>query len=247
MTTVQITVATDLTAEHGVKIHHATKAKAMRLASALAAEYPVLTLAAEIAEADEGEPARVVGWSVSAGDFTFWESESVPDLADVLVQAQEDEIDLESEEEEEAAPSGSVVPEHYRALYRTVSSNGQTCGDWLAEWLVAETTNPETGGFVVGDFTAIAVANDLDMTAPWARLPESGQKGWVGRYRMNGRQALERAVAVSGVLRGASGEVVQIPEAEAARIRGKHAKLIARLARKAAADGAGIEQEEGGE
>ena len=241
MTTIQVSVSTHF-ADYGAKVHHATATKAFRLASVFAAEYPALTLEAEVDEA----ASRVTSWTVCCAVYSDDEpdateiltSDKVPDLADVLEACEEAGVDPEAgvEEEEEPVVSGSVVPEVYRARYRAASSNGQTCGDWLAEWLVDQTTNPETGNLSVPDLTAIFEANDLDMTATWAKLPTSGQKGWVGRYRMNGRQSLERQVAVSQKLYDGRATEVEVPEGEMALLRAKHAKLIAKLEKQAKAD-----------
>lgn len=211
------------------KIHHATRAKAEKLAGILAAEYPVLSLQAEYNE----DESAVTGWIVVANvpeeeAETILETEKVPDLADILEACEEAGIDPETEvaDDEEPKASGSVVPEHYRQQYQLLSSNGQTCGDWLAERLVADTHGIE--GFNVEDFTAILNANGVDMTMPWAQLPYSGQKGWIGRYRMNGRQVLEKIVALMGYYVDHTGAKC-LPHADwLEKMRGKHAKWIAK-------------------
>jgi len=220
------------------KIHHATRAKAEKLASILAAEYPVLSLH----PAYDDECTLVTGWLVIAtmpndeDTTTIYEGAKVPDLADLLDACEEADIDPETEidgEDDEPKASGSVVPENYRAQYRAASSNGQTCGDWLAERLVADTHGID--GFNVEDFPAILSANGVDMSSKWAQLPYSGQKGWIGRYRMNGRQVLEKIVALTGIYMDNMGAKCT-PHADWLEItRGKHAKWIAKQEKSAMA------------
>lgn len=218
-----------------IRMHHATRAKAERLVAAFEADYPMLTL-----EATEGNDVDHETYTHDVGSFvvthedgeTVYEGDKVPDLADICDTALEMGLSLESEEEEKA-PSGSVVPEEYRLQYREKSSNGQTCGDWLAEFLVNQTHGID--GFNVDDFTHILNANGVDMTAKWAKLPESGQPGWIGRYRMNGRQVLERLVAERGWVNGMV-DRFDVPASDLAILRAKHAKHLTKLARKANAE-----------
>jgi len=226
---------TQTTARHapeGAKVHHATRAKADKLASLLQAEYPALVLVAQTNE----DSSQITGWEVEATDgedvHVIYDAKTVPEIADLLDACDERGIDPEAGSEEEKQPSGTVVAEHYRIQYREASSNKQTCGDWLAERLVADTHGPE--GFMVDDFTAILSANGLDMSAKWAQLPFSGQKGWIGRYRMNGRQVLEKNVALSGIYIDHTGAKVT-PHADwLAGMRSKHAKWIAKQEKLAA-------------
>lgn len=217
----------------GIRMHHATRAKATKLAATLLAEYPKLTL-----EAIDGDDIDHEVYTNECGGFVVthvdgeevYSGDKVPELAEILDTAIEMGLDLEADEEEEK-PSGSVVPEEYRIQYKEKSSNGQTCGDWLAEFLVGQTHNAQ--GFNVEDFTYILNRNDVDMTAKWAKLPESGQPGWIGRYRMNGRQVLERLVAERGWVNGIADRFI-VPEADMAILRTKHAKHLAKLERAAA-------------
>ena len=215
-----------------IRMHHATRAKAMKLASTLLAEYPKLTL--EAIDADdidhEVNMNECGGFVVTHGDGEkAYSGDKVPELAEILDTAIEMDLGLEAaEEEEEEMPSGSGVPEVYRIQYKEKSSNGQTCGDWLAEFLVGQTHGGS--GFNVEDFTYILNRNNVDMTAKWAKLPESGQPGWIGRYRMNGRQVLERLVAERGWINGMVDRFV-VPEPDMAILRAKHAKHLAKLDR----------------
>lgn len=221
---------TTLTIATTAKIHHATRAKAEKLSAILAAEYPVLSLHPAYNE----DETAVTTWAVIATmpdedeTTTIYEGAKVPDLADVLEACDDAGIDPETEvtDDEESKTSGSVVPETYRAQYRAASSNGQTCGDWLAERLVADTHGID--GFRVDDFTAILNANGVDMSAKWAQLPMSGQKGWIGRYRMNGRQVLEKIVALRQTYIDAMGNEITPPPAWLLGMREKHSKWIAK-------------------
>lgn len=211
-----------------LKMHHATKAKAEKLVAMLAAEYPALTLN-EVAREDDAE--RLDHFTVTHADGeTIYEGPKVPELADLLETCEDMDLDPEThseEDEEELKVSGSVVPENYRRTYREVSSTGQSCGDWLAEQLAMDTLDA-AGKFVVGDFDAILNNNEVDMTGKWASLPQSGQKGWIGRYRMNGRQVLEKAVLISGVYKDATASVHFPPTEWLQTMAAKHAKWLER-------------------
>lgn len=210
-----------------IKMHHATRAKAERLMETLAAEYNRATLEAVAGdEIDHETFTHELGhFAVVVDGDTILETEKVPALADILDACAEMGIDPTSEEEE-AGPSGSVVGEAYRARYREVSSNGQTCGDWLAERLTADCHGIE--GFMVEDFKAVLANNEIDQSGKWARLPESGQKGWVGRWRMSGRIALEKRIAFTGAYVDPTGQKCA-PHADwLDMVRTKHAKWIAK-------------------
>lgn len=205
-------------------LHHARKAKAVKLAGMLAAEYPGITMVPSFDDLD-----RVNGWGFDADDERFYDAEGavVPELADVLEAAEEHGVDLEAmADDEEDKASGSIVPEVYRQRYREASTTGQSNGDWLAEQLTIDTHSAE--GFVVDDFQAVLDANKVDQSGAWARLRGSGQKGWVGRWRMNGRQALEKAVALSGQYVDVLGSALEPDPAWLAEAQRKHAKWIAK-------------------
>lgn len=220
-----------------VRVHHATKARAAKLYAMLSAEYPALRLEAIVS--DDGE-SRVSGWAIRrlSTDEHILETEKVPDLEDVLEACLETGFDPDDEipEEEEPRVSGSVVPEQYRVKYREISSNGQCNGDWLAEWLVEQTTDGE-GKLDVEHLTQIFLANlpAEAFDAPWARLVDSGQKGWQGRYRMNGRQLVEKTIAKSGECRLADGSTVKVPGEFVEAMQAKHARWLAKEAKRDAA------------
>jgi hypothetical protein len=211
-------------------IHHARAKQAAALAALLAAEYPLVAVVAETMEDDEGRE-KVVSWTIEhaeTGD-TILETEdaAVPTIADIVEAAQEAEIDIEGDlDEEEEKSGGNVVPEEYRAKYREVSSTGQSCGDWLAEQLTVDTHGVD--GFSVADFAAILDANGVDQSTGWGRLPESGQRGWVGRWRMNGRQVLEKTIALRGVYVGPTGTKHEPEAGWLAMKRTQHVKWIAK-------------------
>lgn len=212
-----------------IKMHHATRTKATKLMVTLEAEYPKLRLTCATDNDHEGNEIAT-GFEVEFADEDelIYEGDKVPSLAEILDTCAERELDPSADEDEEPKASGSVVPEHYRTQYRAASSNGQTCGDWLAEWLVGQTNN---GTFNVEDFQAIIEHNGLDQTKAWAKLPTSGQLGWVGRYRMNGRQALEKVAAQRGYVLDTMANMVLIPEDFLATIRTKHGKWLAKQAK----------------
>lgn len=221
------------------KLHHATKAKAVKLEEMLAGEYPVLSLVARIDE----DLDKVTGFAViydaaeELGESAIVvEGPKVPELADIFAACDEQGLDPEAIEAEEG-PSGSVVPEAYRAAYKAnPNTSGQTCGDFLAVWLEAECHGVE--GFDPVAFERVLQTNEVDQSGAWARLPESGQRGWVGRWRMNGRQKLEQAVALSERLRDGAGEAVKLPKAVLAELQRKHAKAIERAEKAAAKEAA---------
>lgn len=230
-----------------LNIHHATKAKARRLQATFEADYPVLTLSfVPLA----GDDSRVDYWVVEydihdehAGEYdenalrTYDAGVKVPELQDVLAFFDEQGLDPELGFEE--GPSGSIVDDHYRVQYREVSTTKRCNGDWLAEWLAEQTLSGKLE-LQMETLEAIFSANGLDLTAPWARAAETQSRGWQGRYRMNGRQVLERVVALNGYVKDAAGEQVKVPAPDLAILRGKHAKWIAKQ-EKATKEAVGVE------
>lgn len=208
-----------------VRFHHATRAKAERLMSAFHADYPAFVLYADVDTNDE-----VKGWSVvyhGPEDTTACVASGakVPELADVLDNAIEQGLDPEYGYVEQAS-SGSVVDPAYRAQYKEQSTTGQSCGDWLAEWLAVETL--ANGKLVFEDLEHLFSNNGLDLTAKWAM---NRSKGWTGRYRMNGRQVLEKTIAKRGTVVGVAGDTVEPPAEFVEHLRSKHAKWLAKVAK----------------
>lgn len=217
-------------------VHHARKAKALRLAEVFAAEYTALKLTPLNADGErgvEGEDERPIsGFVVDHSDEFGTLTEvlkttdgKAPELADVLEACADADLDPEGEEEEKS--SGSIVKEHYRKLYKESSSNNQTCGDWLAEFLTSECWSV-ADGFNPDAFMTVLTNNEIDQSRPWAQLYQSGQPGWVGRWRMNGRQAIEKQIAWTGFIIDANGAKHDIPEGPLADLQSKHAKWIAK-------------------
>ncbi len=151
------------------------------------------------------------------------------DIEQVFVESLETASDKDVPiETEDTGPSGNVVPEKYKTEYKA-RGNAAHCGDWLAIWLDGkfEIRDPAEKKpiFDADGFTEFLVANDVDMTGKWINLPTSGQKGWAGRYRMNGRQKLEKVVAVRGTVKW-QGKDVKVPKPDLAILRRKHAALV---------------------
>lgn len=125
---------------------------------------------------------------------TIYEGDTVPELADVLDACDDFDIDpaLGFDEDYGIRP---VVPVRYRREYAE-RGNPNHCGDWLAKKL--DGAFDTDLGFDHALFAEFLELNGVDMTGKWASLPETGQRGWQGRYRMNGRQKLEVIVARVG-------------------------------------------------
>lgn len=159
--------------------------------------------------------------------FSAIEDPESPDYID-----EEDEADIQAEltdeadtDEDEDEPCGSIVSEKYRDEYRA-RGNPDHCGDWLANMLEGQFTklneNTQKPVFDDASFIEMLAENDVDMSGKWARLPESGGRGWQGRFRMNGRQKLELRVAHSGVL-VLRGRKMKVPSGFLQQLRTRHA------------------------
>jgi len=229
------TYTTDRDAFAGIAMHHATRAKAEKLATTLEAEYGRLSLGVATDDNDV-----VTGWIVTFAADTDEEQEiysggKVPSLAVVLDTCAEEGIDPTPAEEEEAPRvSGSVVPESYRSLYRLASTTGRSNGDWLAEQLAIDTLDGK-GNFVMDDFVAVLERNAVPLTGKWAALRFGGGRGWQGRFRMNGRQVLEKMVCKAQTYVDAAGTSHK-PSAEwLADMAAKHGKWLAKEAKREAA------------
>lgn len=217
-----------------VTMHHATRAKAAKLAHTLSTEYPRLVLLPII---DNGAAIgfRVVFAKDTDEEQEIYSGEKVPGLALVLDTVSEEGLDPTLPEEEEAPrTSGSVVPVKYRDEYRLASTTGRSNGDWLAEQLANDTLDGKQN-FVMDDFLAVLNANGVDLTGKWARLPETGARGWQGRFRMNGRQVLEKQVVKSGIYLDPQGTRHTPSEEWMADMGAKHAKWLAKEAKREAA------------
>lgn len=218
-----------------VKMHHATRAKAEKLIATLAAEYTnIVLVAVNGAEIDHEKYTHDLDCfeiHTVEGDCVA-QYDKIPELADVLEACSEADINPEGDdEEEEARASGSVVREAYRQKYRAASSNGQTCGDWLAERMVDDTSDAD-GKLDVDTLTALFEANGLNMNAKWALARLTQTRGWQGRYRMSGRIVLEKEIAMSGIYSTPDGVQVAPPADWLAQVQEKHAAWIAKSLRR---------------
>lgn len=229
-----------MTTFNEVHLHHATRKKAEKLASLLEAEYPALALYVWPSETNfHGDLPKASGWYVKAGETTVLETEKVPELADVLEACEDAGVDPEEGAEEEADPQpSSVVPHKYRVQYALSSSTGVSCGDWLAEWL-ADTCLVD-GKLDVEAFHKVCSNNGVDLGAKWAAAlhDESRRsRGWQGRVRMNGRQQLEKVVALldefdNSPFRDAAGDEVEVPADFRKAMASRHSKYVAKQAKK---------------
>lgn len=194
------------------------------------AEYPVVEIAFGSTYVTQGDE-QITLFEFDEADF---------DVDDVFVgtleAAQDEGINLEgTNEPEEESAGGNVVSAHYQQLYKE-RGNAAHCGDWLAKQLEQQFDKVVDSklSFDWEAFEAMMVANECPMVGKWTKLPESGQKGWVGRYRMNGRLVLEKVVALRGtlILKGAT---IEVPEEELAVLKAKHPTKEEIKARKQAA------------
>ncbi len=220
--------------EPEVTMHHATRTKAAKLVQTLIAEYPRLALLPIV---DNGSAVgfRVVFARGTDDEQEIYSGDKVPSLALVLDTCAEEEFDPSApEEDDEPRISGSVVPTKYRDEYRTASTTGRSNGDWLAEQLANDTLNAE-GKLNLYDFIAVLERNGVALNGKWARLPETGVCGWQGRFRMNGRQVLEKQVVKAGVYIDATGGALKPSEEWLADMGAKHAKWLAKEAKREAA------------
>ena len=112
-------------------------------------------------------------------------------------EAEGDEVDVVLADLPEANKSAGVVKAKYHQLYRE-RGNPRHCGDWLAKTLDGVFDNG--GSFDADAYAEFLRANGVEMVGKWAALPASDQPGWKGRFRMNGRQKLQRRVLKTGVL-----------------------------------------------
>ena len=219
----------------GVTMHHATRAKAQKLADMLAAEYPRLVLTAT-ADANDTAMGFVVTFAPDTEDeVEVYTGPKVPSLALVLDACAEEDLDPSApEEEEEPQVSGSVVPEKYRADYRLNSTTGRCNGDWLAEQLANDTLDAK-GNLVLDDFIAVLERNAVPLIGKWAALRFGGGRGWQGRFRMNGRQVLEKMVVKTRAYVDSTGSTLRPSDEWLADMAVKHAKWLAKEAKREAA------------
>ena len=220
--------------EPEVTMHHATRTKAAKLAQTLVAEYGRLILL-PIVDNDTAVGFRVVFDHEGDDEQEIYSGEKVPSLALVLDTCAEEGIDpTPTEEEEEPRASGSVVPAKYRDEYRLASTTGRSNGDWLAEQLALDTLDAK-GNFVMDDFVAILEKNAVPLTGKWAALRFGGGRGWQGRFRMNGRQVLEKMVVKTRAYVDSTGSTLRPSDEWLADMESKHGKWLDKEAKREAA------------
>lgn len=209
-----------------VRIHHATKTKAEKLASMFENEYPALTL-----EFDTNEDvSAVTAWIVTHGEDrnVILSAEKVPDLAKVLEICEDEGLDPEEGAEDEEDRGGSIVPQKYREEY-AARGNPANCGDWLAHFCEEQCHIPNAKGkatFSISDFEELLNANGVPLDGKWAQARFTARPGWQGRFRMSGRQQLEKYVALRGTAKALNGADVAVPDEELAALRNKHEKWL---------------------
>lgn len=204
------------------------------LAETLRLEYPALQVIS-------GEPSELptIFYSPESEMLPF-HGEVAPTLAQVQEMCEElgfdPEADVEADveadaDQEEEAPRGGVVHARYRAAYAQ-RGNPAHCGDWLAGWLDGQFESAwldaegrKQSSFDADAFAAFLSDNGVPLDGKWAALPTSGQRGWQGRYRMNGRQILEKYVALNGKLQ-CRGETIEVPAEFVAALQAKHANWL---------------------
>lgn len=136
----------------------------------------------------------------------------------------------DSEAEADEAPVRVVVAAKYKVEY-AARGNANHCGDWLALMLDGMFETVIVDGDKAGSlfnheqYAAFLKLNGVEMVGKWADLPSSGQKGWQGRFRMNGRQKLEKAILTSGVLRLLDGREVAVDTDWALAMQAKRPSL----------------------
>lgn len=189
------------------------------LAGTLAVEYPALSVNIAVNGEyhtyfrDQQEP-----FFIGPADETNEDNA----LADVLEAADDAGLDLDTDDDDVIARV--VVALRYKLAYAERGDRNH-CGDWLATTLKDQfqcVINDELR-FDADAFEGCLLANGVELVGKWASLPTSGQKGWEGRYRMNGRQKLEMKIAVSKEL-VMHGETIPVPEDVLAVLWAKHPK-----------------------
>ncbi len=167
-----------------------TALAAMELIQTLHREYPGISIDYRINTQDW------IGKGPNNEEFPL--GDEFPTLEVILEAAMAEGIDPEEGFEDEDEPRGNVVPTKYKIEY-AARGNRNHCGDWLSLQLEGQFQN-KGGQFNEPDFTQFLIDNGVELVGKWSDLPTSGQRSWEGRYRMNGRQKLERVLVQTGVL-----------------------------------------------
>ena len=199
---------TTATHSDGTTISHEVPKQAVALlvlARKLIAEYPALRLE------QDGDEYHVVAVDPEHSDFRITLDE-VDDstLSFILEAADEAGIDPEAGyEEEDHAPSGSVVADSYKKAYAE-AGHPTHCGDWLAQFWF---TNKPTKSVVDGGKTTVLDVDEADRLflqngvdssiGKWGATfhgNKAPKNGWEGRFAMSGLNILRKRVADAGQL-----------------------------------------------
>lgn len=183
-----------------------------RLNQTLYLEYPGLSV-----EWDEENLNFIILFEQTEGETEeIGRHTGMPDLDDVLQIAEEADIDTANLLDETEEP-GSVVKEKYKLEY-AARGNPANCGDWLARALTdafvshhpqtkvgkdgKERTVKGPKVFDIVSFVDCLELNEVDLSGKWAKsyYSDNPSKGWQGRFRMSGRQMLEKKVLEHGAL-----------------------------------------------
>ena len=201
------------------KLHHATAAKAQRFGVKLICNNEGVWTVLHNRNTDKIFSAKQASLALMA--YTTWHHAEFNTIQEQSAVDEPAPTEHEAEETE-LVQDVEPLPTHWaiaRKRYKEASGVSH-CGDWLAQWLDTHFTGG--GDFDWEGFKAMLAENFIDVDhGKWSQLPTSGQAGWQGRYRMNGRQKLGRQVALNGFVT-LNGEDTQVPDADLAKLRIKH-------------------------
>lgn len=193
---------------------HGDAAKALDIAilhRTLFHEFPGLVLTVE-----EGHEIVVRGFPPAEGGqrhaTEVYRGDAIPILSDLCDAAEDLDIDPEEGYTEALRRGGSVVSDTHKRRYAE-AGDPRGCGDWLHRYLDQHCTTPE-GKSDAEALTALLIANQVPMTGKWCDYPEreNPPRGWPGLYRMSGRRALTRQLAIVGALIQLDGTVIEPPQ-----------------------------------
>lgn len=182
------------------------------VAAKLAIEYPGITIN------DDGEAFLVD----SEDNESFYEIDpeaSLDDSVAALLEALPEGADVEGEDDESTGIV--IVADRYKKEY-AARGDASGCGDWLHRSLKRYSTEAnlvaddgkktKSTVFDEPSFTAMLIANGVAVKGKFADMPNTGKKGWEGRYRMNGRQMLEAPLLRNkGILQLENGTDLTMP------------------------------------
>lgn len=161
-------------------------------------------------------------WQVGENDTDDIEYPSAQDAFDAAIEyCRENGVDPEEGYEDEKGRV--IVPDTYKQRYAE-RGDRNTCGDWLAQTLKDQFVVLEDGKprFDEPKYTEMLKANGVEIKGKWSELPASGQKGWEGRYRMNGRQKLEIRVLINDGVLTMHGKKYEAPDSWLSEMYEKH-------------------------